>query len=769
MLDLDRFLALYEAFRPPLNHEQRQVVCAPVDAAVFVVAGPGSGKTASIALRILKLIFVDGVAPERILATTFTVKAAAELRSRLLDWGYQYIDRLAHNPTVSPGIRDAAAAIDINQVVTGTIDSICEFALRHFRDPGYQPPILADDFVARSLMLRNGLLADARYQSEALRDLLVELNVSDYGFTFQKQSVLLLSLWDRLHQDMVDWDALRQAPGPHQEGWQMALDALAAYGAALTSRHMFDFATLEYEVWHRLHTGRLDDFRQQFDAVLVDEYQDTNLLQESLYFELCQVNGGALSVVGDDDQSLYRFRGATVELFANFAARYEAVFGREPQTQFLSTNYRSTPEIVRFVNNFATLDAEYQTVRVAGKPSLVIGAPSDTQVPVLGMFRKYNTELARDLAHFIAAIFRGNGYALPSGTMLRRADEGGDVGDCALLSDTPRQFNSSGKPRLPQLLREELARLPDPIEVFNPRGQDLADIPLVAIFGGLLLGCIDPGAVIQEKSNRIDDPARDRLLSWRHAARQFLRSDTAPAGLHAYIDGWRTRSPGDAAKQWPRETPVLDLMYAIVHYLPQFHDDPEGQIYLEVFTRQLEAAELIGSFKGRVLFDPSAEVDDRGRTLPERAIEELLVDFLTPIATGLVQVNEDLLQVFPRHQLSILSIHQSKGLEFPLTIVDVGSDFWSANAFQAMRRYPVKGGSAETMEDAVRAFTPLGTPGRSGRDRAFDDLYRKFFVAFSRPQQCLLLVGNSAIVPNAASGWDRHNGNHWRQPPYLAI
>src|SRR5215213_4113895 len=95
MVDLDHFLATYTGFRPPVSAEQRMIVAAPADAALFIVAGPGSGKTASIALRILKLILVDGIAPERILATTFTVKAAAELRSRLLDWGFQFIDRLS--------------------------------------------------------------------------------------------------------------------------------------------------------------------------------------------------------------------------------------------------------------------------------------------------------------------------------------------------------------------------------------------------------------------------------------------------------------------------------------------------------------------------------------------------------------------------------------------------------------------------------------------------------------------------------------------------
>ena len=78
-----------------------------------------------------------------------------------------------------------------------------------------------------------------------------------------------------------------------------------------------------------------------FRVVLVDEYQDSNLLQEQIYFTLCQRSGAALTVVGDDDQSLYRFRGATVEIFTEFPKRYAEFFGQPaPAPIFLNTNYR---------------------------------------------------------------------------------------------------------------------------------------------------------------------------------------------------------------------------------------------------------------------------------------------------------------------------------------------------------------------------------------------------------------------------------------------
>jgi len=202
-------------------------------------------------------------------------------------------------------------------------------------------------------------------------------------------------------------------------------------------------------------------------------------------------------------------------------------------------------------------------------------------------------------------------------------------------------------------------------------------------------------------------------------------------------------------------------MYALVHFLPEFHDDPEAQIYLEVFTRQLSACEQVGSFKGRVVTDPK----NSGRS--DASVKELLKSFLGPIAGGTIKVNEELMEIFPRDRLSILSIHQAKGLEFPLTIVDVGSDFRNNHKAHAFKRFPIDGGLPHALEDLLRPYTSLGVPSRSRVDRSFDDLYRQFLVAYSRAKEVLLLVGLQKTfpggqVPNVATGWRRSGACQWQ-------
>lgn len=759
--DIERAL---KTFRPAPDPQQQQAINAPASDALFIVAGPGTGKTASLTLRILKLVLVDGVPPRGILATTFTKKAAEELRSRILGWGFKIIDYLKTDSKLSTKQKAFVDSVDINQVRTGTVDSICEQLLREFRAPGTQPPVLIDEYVSGTLMLREGMFGNRRDQDPGLDAFLLDLhseNGSRYNYHAGTKANIVKQLWERRFQDQIPWAQFpTSGPKSSHPARKLVADAHQAYETALQTARLVDFSLLEDEVLKRVRAGQLKEFTDELRVILVDEYQDTNLLQEQLYFELAAACSGALNVVGDDDQSLYRFRGATVDLFRDFPVRYKKRFKKSPTTVFLTNNYRSTQKIISFVNGYATLDASYQSVRVAKKPVLVAGPKNAAGLPVLGMFRDTIKDLARDLATLIHQTFRGKGYTVPGGKLIRDAN-GGDVGDCALLCSSPAELSASGRPRLPLLLRQELAGRNPAIPVFNPRGDEIATIDVVERFGGLLLECLDPGGVLEGQTSGISRDAQGVFARWRQQAISFAQGPSAPKGLLTYAQGWANRDPQRKGFSWPINTTAIELIYGLVHYMPELHDDPEGQVYLEVFTRQLGACEQIGKFGGRIITDPS------NKGLSDASVKELLRDFLAPIAEGVVGVNEELMETFPRDRLSILSIHQSKGLEFPLTIVDVGSDFKDLRA-PKFKRMPDTGGPPHRMEDLLRPLQPqlAATLTRSPVDRAFDDLYRQFFVAFSRPQDVLLLVGVTPTlpggrVPNVATGWDRGGTCVW--------
>jgi DNA helicase II / ATP-dependent DNA helicase PcrA len=773
MITLDVFYQAYQTFRPLPDAQQKEAIEAAPGQPLFIVAGPGTGKTTCLTLRILKLVLVDGLAPRSILATTFTKKAAQELRSRVLGWGFRMLDALRGDPGLAFAEQAFLSGIDVNQVWTGTVDSLCDQVLRDHRAPGAQPPVLIDDYVAKTLLMREGLLVERRDQDPDLSALLLQLHSetgSTWGFHAGRKNELLHNIWDRRFQDQVDWDAfVHGGVGSEAPARATIGQAIGDYEQALAERGMVDFALLENEVLQRLRNGQLDDFAKELRVVLVDEYQDTNLLQEQLYFELVSVSGGALGVVGDDDQSLYRFRGATVALFRDFAQRFCDRFDHTPKPVFLSNNYRSTHAVVDIVNAYAILDEAFQEVRVAQKPGLAAGPNAVQGSPVLGMFRDTIEQLATDLAGLIHSVFRGPGVLLPNGAVLVRDPHGGDVGDCALLCSSPAELATNNRPRLPLLLRQELGGVDPPIPIFNPRGEDLTGIPLIQRFGGLLLECLDPGGVLEVQTKGIPPDALQTFQQWRTAALAFTEDPAVPAGLVPYAVGWADRDPGRQDLVWSKSVAAIDLIYGLTHYFPELHDDAEGQVYLEIFARQLAACAQIGKFKGRVVREP----DNQG--LNDASVRELLRDFLAPIASGAIQVDEELMEAFPRDRLSILSIHQSKGLEFPLTIVDVGADFKDLRA-PKFKRHPVSGGPPHRMEDLLRPHSALGVPSRDQVDRAFDDLYRQFFVAFSRAQDVLLLVGvrptlPGGRVPNIATGWDRTSTCHWAsgKKPFVLI
>lgn len=112
-------------------------------------------------------------------------------------------------------------------------------------------------------------------------------------------------------------------------------------------------------------------------------------------------NNGNITVVGDDDQSLYRFRGATVDLFTNYQKRIHEKLGIDVEEINLRTNYRSTENIIDHCNQFAELDKEYQNARVENKPKIIAPDFENDKMPILGMFRNNPKMLAKDVAKLI--------------------------------------------------------------------------------------------------------------------------------------------------------------------------------------------------------------------------------------------------------------------------------------------------------------------------------------------------------------------------------
>lgn len=741
-----------------LNADQNSAVAAPPTPPVFIVAGPGTGKTTVLALRVLKLVLVDQFRPETILATTFTRKAAAELRSRILSWGYATISR-ARADAQQAGDQARVvwlSSLDINSVITGTLDALAGQLLADHRQPGAVIPSTVESFLAMGILRQHAMFPQQRHRNA---DLQSHLNTLKPTFPFAKTTPTKVQaafeFADRVRHDGIDVNGYRQQ-GP---GHAVLCDLYADYIAYLDQHYLADFARTEELFLAGLRNQSLQAVCDRLNAVLVDEFQDTNYLQEQIYLQLCAGGVNSLTVVGDDDQSVFRFRGATVEIFANFTQRLTHHLGVQwqPHRIDLRNNYRSTERIVSFCNHFITSDASFQGARIPNKLPLVAMAPHahaiPTNLPVLGMFRPDIDTLAADVSSLLIDIFQGQGRTVQCDghtfTIVRSPS--GDFGDAVLLARTTQEYRSGQNPapRLPLLLRQRLHA--HGVRVFNPRGRSLGEIPEVQRLLGVALLCVDPQGGVLNGIQNMSPPIRNRLRDWRQIGQQYAATNPPPGHLQAFIQAWEARVPSHG-QRWPTEWPLLNLLFTLVTWFPELQTDPEGQVYLEAVARTIAEAGQLNKF-GSMILHGQGQWDNASISAVIRGVFE-------PLAAEEVDVDEEVMPHVPRTYFPMMTVHQAKGLEFPLVIADVGSDFTRNHAAQRIFRAPNSGGSVHVLEDIIAPFSPVGPlrNQRSSTERAWDDLWRLYYVAYSRAQDVLILVGlNSQLrtpvrIPAVATG-----------------
>jgi DNA helicase-2/ATP-dependent DNA helicase PcrA len=296
--------------------EQLEAI-ASVDGPQLLIAGPGSGKTEVLVLRTLYLMLVKKIDPSRIVVCTYTEKAAASLRDRIRG----AVRRLG-----------LETQVDLTELWVGTIHSICGE--------------LIDEFLDETNLTKGYAVLD---------DITQPLFLYQYFYqVIQRPQPLANSKWPAIKQgikyftkmteDLVDVDSMEHCGNKNLES---IARKYKRYEKQLESTNSTDFAHLQSYVLDLLNSSRSGaELRKKFDYIMVDEYQDTNYVQEQIFLKLAGKSGN-LCVVGDEDQSLYRFRGAVVQNFLSFPSNF-----KEMHTVKLERNFRSTPQIVDFVNSF---------------------------------------------------------------------------------------------------------------------------------------------------------------------------------------------------------------------------------------------------------------------------------------------------------------------------------------------------------------------------------------------------------------------------------
>ena len=351
----------------PLNDDQRQAVAAPAGH-MLVLAGAGSGKTRVLVHRIAWVLATNEATSHSILAVTFTNKAAGEMRGR--------IEQMLERP--------------VGGMWVGTFHGLAHRMLRvHWRDAG-----LPEGFQ----------ILDSDDQLRAIKRVMRELALDEARWPPRQAQGFINGRKD---------EGIRSSHlNPDGDMWLETMARIyTAYEAFCERAGVVDFAELLLRV-HEMLRDRddiLEHYRRRFAHVLVDEFQDTNAIQYA-WLRLMAGDRGWMFCVGDDDQSIYGWRGARIENIQQFSKDFNDV-----STVRLEQNYRSTGNILGaanqlIANNQGRLGKNLWTDDSAGEPVYLYRAFNDIDEArfVVGRIQQWIEEGNRrdEVAIFVFIIFR---------------------------------------------------------------------------------------------------------------------------------------------------------------------------------------------------------------------------------------------------------------------------------------------------------------------------------------------------------------------------
>ena len=547
------------------------------DGPQLILAGAGSGKTRTIVHRIGHLIAGAGIAPHRILAVTFTNKAASELKSRLSDL-----------------IGDGGGG-----VVSGTFHAISLRFLRRYADALGFP--------------RSFQVIDADDQKALVKRILKARNIPS----------------DRLHPSyLLNWIEHCKHAGLRPQdtddyAWNAInmVDLYAAYQQELKQHERMDFSDLILNVviLLREHADIAVALKSRFDHVLVDEYQDTNPAQHEWLLHLCCEHKN-LTVVGDDDQSIYGWRGADVSHILDFERIWKGA-----TLHRLQQNYRSTASILALAN---TVIRENE-----GRHEKILEATiAGGDLPRWLVCNDEYDEARQILRH--VDHWRANGHA---------------SGEIAVLYRSNRQSLP-----LEQVFRESNI----PYRIIGGVGFfERMEIKDALAYWALLNRCGDSLHLM-----RICNKPKRGLGA---KGQEQLAAHLAASGLRAYE--WLDMLVTGQAEGAARKLEPLALLMAALRDDAAKSDD-QGLMQL------LERSGYLDSLKAMGEIEAASRLDNI-RTLQDY-IEISLAQGLTPVEfmdrAALLQSSEEMSAGDREQQddaISMMSLHRAKGLEFDCVVL----------------------------------------------------------------------------------------------------
>ena len=682
---------------------KKKEIIEHVDGPLLVIAGPGAGKTMAIVERVVNLIAHHQVAPENILVSTFTEKAAAELVSRISD-------RMAEE-----GLK-----VSLNEMYIGTMHSIFLRVLKDYAEftrlkKNYKT---FDDFDQKYAVYRN---LYKRFKPLPNLDL-----VSPEQSNWSKADSICRFV-NKVREEAIDAETLLAGHEPEI----VALgEVYRTYQQILVEENAIDFSAIQSEMLSLIDANPqvLKELQEKFKYLIIDEYQDTNTIQERILLKLCGKRAN-ICVVGDEDQSIYRFRGASVRNILQFAANFPR--GR-CKTVVLDTNYRSHPDIVDFYNQWMTA-CDWKDGKKRFRFDKTIrprtGKTFDACPTVVTLNGEDNEDWGDQLIDFIRR--------------LQKEKVVTDLNQIAFLFHSVRN-----KDVIALTERLEASGIP----VFSPRSARFFEREETQLLIGLFM-LLFPQVfkILDEKEEYMPET----VAYYRNAANRLaakLKED--PQGTAELVKWAKRKAREHAFLGAPTDYTFLGLFYEALKF-PLFADyiktDHDGtpRHSREAFNLAL-FSQLLAKFEyiyGINVLSPK---------WLESNLSHLFTQFLHFMLKGGLEEFEDYDERVPSGCVSVMTIHQSKGLEFP--VVCVGS----------LSRNPRK---SFTALDATLESKYFHRPPFEPLDRIkFFDFWREYYVAFSRPQNLLVLTGVQSKTRQFGKTFDEivEDVMDWRDPRFVS-
>lgn len=648
------------------------------DGPLLIIAGPGSGKTRTLVEKVLYLLIVKDIAPERIMVSTFTEKAARELISRISD-----------------RIIELDVPVNVNDLYIGTLHSIFLRLLEEHREyttlsKNYR---ILDSFDVQYLVYRHIW----RFTSQDPEGLLIAANAN-----YWEKAKLIVQYVSKISEECIDADKLAQSPTP---GIRMMGTLYARYRDLLNEENALDFAHIQTAFRDMLlqHPEVLGTISEHFQYILIDEYQDTNTIQEAILFLLRPGERPNICVVGDDDQGLYRFRGATVRNILTFSDHFPP---RACQTVRLEINYRSHPAIIDFYRNWMEQPQgfdwdRYRYEKQIGPPEDAVfeAYPSVVKLAADGDQGQWETNVG-DFIHFC---------------LQKRVIK--DYNQICFL------FRSVKNDKVLSLIET----LSDKgISVFAPRSDLFFSRPEIQIALGLLLLIFRNIDAIFAAHSINDIETLDYYKQCRDLAATSIRADLeASEELRKWL--------GEVSKLF--QNLQRGSSYRLSSLLYECFQFPILARYLDVDLNS-KSIDQRAAFNLAILTQiiTKFEANERITVIHPRNLQRVLISFfgffLRFLRQGGMEEFEDFDMVTPSGSVTFMTVHQAKGLEFPITVV-------GSLEGVPRKQYSELDLSLEK-ENLIRpSFEPLS-------ETKYYDFWRLYYTAFSRAKNLLVLACNES-------------------------